>query len=1257
FAREQGLTVNALVQGAWALLLSAHSGDTDVVFGATTSGRPADRPDVENAVGIFINTLPVRVRVTPHTPVNTWLHELQDALTESRQYEHLPLTRLQALSPLPGDTPLFDSLVVFENYPVDEQAARDHGLRVLDVTADEATNYPLTLVAYDGDRIDTQLRYDPDLFDAGTAERLLAHLAFHVESLVTDPASPLRALPPQPGAERDRVTAWGDGGPSRDGLTLVQLFAEQVRARPDTTALIGDGTEWTYAELDARSDALAVRLHRLGAERGTVVGVSLRRGPDLVAALLAITKAGAAYLPIDPEYPDERQDFIVRDSGIGLLITEESGARRPEPDVAAPPHVTLAEVAAEPVPEDAAAPLPPGPDDLAYVIYTSGSTGTPKGTMVTHRGIGEFAASMAHRFGTEPGWRVLQLASSSFDASVMEVLMAFGAGAALVVPEPGPLVGEELARTLSRHRVNLTIIPPSVLASVPPGDFPDLRTLVVGAEACPAELVNRWAPGRRMVNAYGPTEITIAASLSDPLSPGQAPPIGRPVRGARLHVLDHLLRPVPAGVVGELYVGGAGVARGYWGRPGLTVERFVADPFGSGERLYRTGDLVRWNADGQLGYVGRADAQVKIRGLRIEPGEVESALVALPGVRQAAVTVRQDAPGGPALVGYVSGGADSAEVRDRLIRTLPAHLVPAVVVSVDAVPLTPNGKTDHRALPSPDWAALAGGEYVAPRSEAERVLAGVFGSVLGVDRVGVHDDFFALGGDSILSIQLVSRARRAGITVTSKQVFARPSVAALAEVAETGRGSAPVPAGPVSGPVTATPIMRWFLDSRAGDPEGFAMSVLLDLAEDFDAGSLPRVAAALLEHHDMLRLRVADDGVPRILPEEDAETVLETVAGLDETTVEEHTERVRERIDLVSGPVVRMVLFTGEGTPRLLIVAHHLVVDGVSWRILLEDLSTAYRQITGGGAADLGARTTPFPAWAERVAEAVRDGRFDGEAGYWEALAGVPAEVPRDHGHAGNGPVSSQRTVSARLSVETTRALLREVPPVFRTRVNDLLLAALGRVLTGWSGHDRVLIDLEGHGREDLFERVDLSRTVGWFTTVFPVALGSSSDWADQVRTTKEMLRSLPGHGVGFGALRYLGTEQQRTALARVPEPHVGFNYLGRFDTGAESGAPYTAMALGGGDAPGADRAHLLDVVGRVAGERLVLDLAYSDLAHTEDTVRGLAEELVAALTDLVEFCLRDGVGGATPSDFPLVGLDQAAVDRLAVPGVQDVLP
>ncbi|TQN27789.1 non-ribosomal peptide synthase protein (TIGR01720 family)/amino acid adenylation domain-containing protein [Haloactinospora alba] len=1264
FTRSQGVTVNAVVQGAWALVLSAYSGRDDVVFGATTSGRPAELAGVESAVGLFINTLPVRVRVDPSATAADWLTRVNTSLVEARQYEYLPLSRVQASSDMPGETPLFDSLVVFENYPVDQEAAAEHGLRVESVTAHEATNYPLTVVAYGGETIELQLKYDPDLFDTATAEAVLARLAATVEHLVSDPQRPIVRVPLCEPDEERRALALGSGQPAGDGRTLPQLFAHHARNTPHAPALVLEHEEWSYAELDARAHALARYLRGQGIGRGHTVGVALKRGLDLVTALLGTMKAGAAYLPIDPDYPAERQRFVVTDAAVPVILTDDGWCDGlPE----GPRLLTVAAALAgdpggEEPPDDGAA----GPDDAAYTIHTSGSTGKPKGTVVPHRGVSELAATMAHRFGTTPDFRVLQLASPSFDASVMEVLMAFGAGAALAVPPAGPLVGEDLADVLTRYRVSLTIIPPSLLASVPEGDYPDLRTLVVGAEACSAELVDRWAPGRRMVNAYGPTEATIAASLSDPLAVGRTPGIGRPVQGARTYVLDVFLRPVPTGVVGELHIGGAGVGRGYLGRAGLTAERFVADPFVSGERMYRTGDLVRWGADGELEFVGRADSQVKIRGFRIEPGEVEAALAALPGVRQAAALAREDTPGVRTLVGYVAGedgtAPDPAELRSRLSSSLPSHMVPAAVVVLDALPLTPNGKTDYRALPVPEWDA-AGDDYQPPRSEVERVLAEVFASVLGVSRVGVFDGFFALGGDSILSIQVVARARRAGVVVTSRDVFARPTVAELARAAHWEEsGQTPV-TGPVSGPVAATPIVSWFFASHTVDPDHFTMSVSLELEPGADAGTTAEAVAALAEHHDMLRLRVTrgHGGAPELTiaethdPARLVDHVDATAAREDtDTLTRHHRDRLNGAIDLANGPVLRAVFVDAgaDAAPRLVLVAHHLVVDGVSWRVLLSDLTRAYRQREAGRPVDLGEKSTPFPVWARELARLVHEGVFDDETDYWnDTTAGADPRIPVDT-PGGSNLVATEDTVSVRVPAETTRALLFEVAESFRIRVDEALLAVFGRVVCGWSGAQRTIVDVEGHGREDVVPGVDVSRTVGWFTSMFPVVVSSAGDWDSQLKHTKEGLRSVPRRGLGFGALRYLGSPGQREALAGVPAPAVSFNYLGRFDTASDGDAPYTSLTLDSSESPDETRAHLLDVVARVdADEQLVLDWAFSDTTHDPETVRRLAGEFVSAVEELVSWCLSAGSGGVVPSDFPLAGLDQAGVDRVAGSG------
>ncbi|WP_171986629.1 non-ribosomal peptide synthetase, partial [Nocardiopsis sinuspersici] len=1275
--RRHGSTLFTTLTALTQLLLSTASGSRDVTLGVASAGR--DHHQVDDVVGFFVNPVVVRSRVAPAATVGGFLDDVRRTVLAALDHE-LPFERVVdavAVDRDPSRTPLFQALMVLQNAHSGELGLPGLDALPLDLPRTSALfDLVFEFTERDGG-LRLTIEYNTDLYDEDRIAGLAEGLRLIADLMASDPGLPVARIDVRPEAERRALTAWEGRGPEGSPATVTDVFAEQVARNPRGTAVSGPTGDLSYAELDTASAGLAARLRACGACAESPVLLVLERGAHVVTAMLAVLRAGAAYVPVHADDPAERVGRLAEETGAVCAVTDAVSAER-VPVGRGLPVVNLDEMAAaaEESGTGADVPAPVGPESLAYVMFTSGSTGVPKGVAVTHGDIVRLARDRRWRGGGHD--RVLFHASHAFDAATYEIWVPLLSGGTVVVAPPGRLDAEEFTAVVERYGVTGAFVTSSLFnlyASQEPACFAGLREVLTGGEAAnpgALERVRRACPDTLVANVYGPTETTTYATRfplegTDPVP--EPVPIGGPLDGTRLHVLDGLLRRTPAGAVGELYVGGAGVARGYWGRPGLTAERFVADPFGSGERLYRTGDLVRWNRDGRLEYVGRADAQVKLRGFRIELGEVESALLRRPEVSEAVVLVHRSESGVRRLVGYAVGPEGripderAEEVRAALARELPAYMVPQVLVPLASMPLNANGKVDRRALPEPSADGGDDSAFVAPRSEAERVLAGVFGSVLGVDRVGVHDDFFALGGDSILSIQLVSRARRAGITVTSKQVFARPSVAALAEVAETGRGSAPVPAGPVSGPVTATPIMRWFLRTHPVAPGHFNMSVLLDLAEDADADALSRASAALLEHHDMLRLRTDASGAFRIAEAGEAEPAVETVdvAGLASERAEEVlSERIRlaqSSLEPVSGPMMRMVLFTGEGTPRLLIVAHHLVVDGVSWRILLEDLSTAYRQITGGGAADLGARTTPFPAWADRLAEATREGRFDDETDHWTALADVPAEVPRDHGHAGNGPVSSQRTVSARLSAETTRALLREVPPVFRTQVNDLLLAALGRVLTGWTGHDRILVDLEGHGREDLFDQADLSRTVGWFTTMFPVALTSAQDWADQVRTTKETLRTLPRRGLGYGALRHLGDEHQRTALEQAPDPHVSFNYLGRFDTGAD--ALYTGLRLnaGGEYDPREERPHLLDVVGRVEDDALVFDWIFSDRAHDPATMAALAERYTDALRDLVEFCLRDGVGGATPSDFPLVGLDQAAVDRLAVPGVQDVLP
>jgi amino acid adenylation domain-containing protein len=629
FAQRHGLTVNTLLQGAWALLLSRYTGQRDVVFGTTVSGRPADLPGADEMIGLFINTLPVRVQVDDASAVTGWLQSLQYAQAEARQHDAVSLPQVQAYADLPDGSSLFDSIVVFENYPIDQETAAAHALRLRDLNARETTNYPLSIVASPGPRLRLDIGYDPALFDAGTAERITGHLSDVLGTLAAGQANSLAEIDILSEDERRRLLVeWNDTAQAVTPATLAELFQAQVTRTPDAPAVVFEGGSLSFAELDRRANRLAHLLVRHGAGPERVVALALPRSVEIIVAELAVAKAGAAFLPVDPGYPAERIAFMLADARPVLTLTRRDVAGGlPGPAAAAvlvvddPGTVSAIDRMPDDVPAAGGRVLLAHP---AYVIYPSGSTGRPKGVVIPHTGLASFAVAEAEHYQVWPEDRVLQFSSPSFDASVLELCMSLPAGAALVVPPPGPLLGEQLAAVLQQQQITHALIPPAALATVPAEvadrGLPDFRTVIVGGDACTRELVDRWAPNRRVINSYGHAESTVVTTWSGPLVAGRGtPPIGQPIWNTRVYVLDPRLRPVPVGVPGGLYVAGAGLARGYLNRPGLTAERFIACPFGgAGERMYVTGDLVRWNGDGELEYLGRADEQVKIRGFRVE---------------------------------------------------------------------------------------------------------------------------------------------------------------------------------------------------------------------------------------------------------------------------------------------------------------------------------------------------------------------------------------------------------------------------------------------------------------------------------------------------------------------------------------------------------------------------------------------------------------------------------------------------------------
>jgi amino acid adenylation domain-containing protein/non-ribosomal peptide synthase protein (TIGR01720 family) len=802
-ARRHQLTLATLVEGAWALLLSRHSGERDVVFGTVVSGRPAELPGAESMVGMFINTLPVRVHAAPEAELLPWLRALQAHKAELRQLEFSPLADVQGWSDVPRGAPLFDSFFVFENYPIDAEATGGE-LRARDVRSQARTNYPLTAGAVPGDDLLLKIMYDGRRYDAAGIGRLLDEWRTLLDGMVAQPESRLGALPLLGAAERAQVlSAWNQPieAPAPSALTLHGLFEAQAARTPDAIALLDQDGALSYDAVERRSNQLAHHLRARGVGPESLVAICAERSRETIVAVLAVLKAGAAYVPIEPSYPSDRIAFMLGDARAAVLLTHAAIEPR------LPAHgaqVIRLDADAGLIAHEPETRLDGGAtaEHLAYVIYTSGSTGRPKGVMVAHGAVVHHAEEMVRRYALSPSDRLLQFVPLVFDASVEEIFPTLASGAALVLPsETRTLTGGALAALCDRFAISVLHLPPSFWAqwvrdlgregiAVPAS----LKTVLVGGEAPDLDALRAFAQlaGARVrfLNAYGPTEATVTATLFETACDPQAiaalskVPIGRPLAQKHAFVLDEQLEPAPIGAPGHLYLGGVGLARGYLHRPELTAERFVLDPFSDqpGARLYRTGDLARWLPDGNLEFLGRSDDQVKIRGFRIELGEVESVLQQHASVERCAVVARPDPSGGKRLVGYVAGQADPADLRAFLRERLPEYMVPSAFVVRASLPVMQNGKIDRNALPDADEIAPAAGPLVAPATELERLIAAVWQEVLRVPAVGRDDNFFDLGGNSLSIVQVHGKLKeRTGRELAVVDLFQYPTVGALAQ--------------------------------------------------------------------------------------------------------------------------------------------------------------------------------------------------------------------------------------------------------------------------------------------------------------------------------------------------------------------------------------------------------------------------------------------------------------------------------------------
>ncbi|MGF6201260.1 non-ribosomal peptide synthetase [Pseudomonas laurylsulfatiphila] len=1294
FNAQHGLTLFMTMTAALATLLYRYSGQTDLRIGAPVANRI--RPESEGLIGAFLNTQVLRCQLDGQMSVGELFEQVRHTVIEGQSHQDLPFDHLvEALQPprSAAYNPLFQVMCNVQRWEF-QQSRTLAGMTVEYLANDaRATKFDLNLEVTDLDhRLGCCLTYSTDLFDEPRIARMAGHWRNLLEALIADPQQRLSELPLLASGEQQLLldSLGVEPGEHRLDQCIHHLFAEQAQVRQDAPALTFAGQTLSYAELDSRANRLAWMLRERGVGPQVRVGLALERSLEMVVGLLAILKAGGAYVPLDPEYPLDRLHYMIEDSGIGLLLSDAAmfkalgelpatvGRWCLEEDAAA-----LANFPATELPSISLA------QHQAYLIYTSGSTGKPKGVVVSHGEIAMHCRAVIERFGMRPDDCELHFYSINFDAATERLLVPLLSGAHVVLRAQGQWDAEEICGLIRRHRINVLGFTPSYGSQLAQwlatqDQTLPVRMIITGGEALTGEHLARiraaFKPSR-FFNAYGPTETVVMplASLAPQvLEEGAGSvPIGSVIGDRVAYILDADLALVPQGATGELYVGGAGLAQGYHQRPGMTAERFVADPFAAdGGRIYRTGDLVRQGADGLVEYLGRIDHQVKIRGFRIELGEIETRLLDHDSVREA-VVLALDAPSGKQLVGYlVTDVAEQGEAQQSMLREalkahlksqLPDYMVPTHLILLASMPLTGNGKLDRRALPAPDpeWNRQ---DYLAPTNELEVTLAQIWCEVLNVEQVGLNDNFFELGGDSILSIQVVSRARQQGIHFSPRDLFQHQTVQTLAAVA-TRSEQVSAEQGLIMGESHLTPIQHWFFDTDIAQRQHWNQALLLQPTVVLESHRLEQALLAVIEQHDALRLRfgkVAGQWQALHQPVSDAPVLWQVrVSSMDKCAA--LFADAQRSLDLEQGPLLRVLLVDGpEGQQRLFIAIHHLVVDGVSWRVLLDDLQTVYRQLEARQSVKLPAKTSAFKDWAERLqayggSESLRE-----ELGWWQAqLAGPSADLPCDHPEGGRQNRHAQ-TVSVRLDSEHTRQLLQQAPSAYRTQVNDLLLTALARVLCRWNGQPSALIQLEGHGREALFDDIDLTRTVGWFTSAYPLRLTPSNieEAAGQgasIKAIKEQLRAVPHKGLGHGVLRYLADEPTRRSMAALPQAPITFNYLGQFDQSFGADALFHPLdeAIGAAHDANAPLPNELSVDSQVYGGELVLRWTFSAERFDPSTIGELADAYLGELSSLIEHCLRDDAGGLTPSDFPLAQLNQTQLDALPVPAavIEDVYP
>ncbi|WP_230639896.1 non-ribosomal peptide synthetase [Bacillus velezensis] len=1265
-ARDHGSTLYMVLLAAYNTLLARLSGQEDIIVGSPIAGRP--HKDLEPILGMFVNTLAIRTEPKGDKRFTDYLAEVRQAALEAYEHQDYPFEELVERLGVQRDTsrnPLFDVMFVLQNMERESLNLNELHLTQAADTGHKTAKFDATLYAAEGSdgSISFDFEFNTDIYQKQTIEKWLSYFTRILTKVIEDQTIPLGDIHVLDDAETNRViyqfNQTKSDYPRHE--TISRLFERQAEETPDARAVVYDGQILTYRELNERANRIAAALRSNGVGPESVVALLTGRTTELASGILGILKAGGAYLPIGDDVPRERAEWMLKDCKADILLQSDkldglplSGKRLFIEDIQ-----TKAGLSSE-NPE----PLG-GPESLAYMIYTSGSTGAPKGVMIEQRSVIRLVKN-SNYIDFTPKDRLLFTSSLGFDVTTFEIFGPLLNGASLYVSDQETYLDSDVLETfIQQNGITTLWLTSSLFNHLSEQNehvFSGLSRLIIGGEALSPSHVNRvrkTLPHLSIWNGYGPTEnTTFSTCFLIEQSYDHSIPIGRPVGNSTAYIINSRGTPQPIGVIGELCTGGDGVARGYFGRPELTEEKFVPNPFVPGERMYRTGDLARWLPDGTIEYAGRMDDQVKIRGYRVELGEIEAALRSLDGVKEAAVSVRTGQSGNKELIAYMSlqTDMDTEKVRSSLSKQLPNYMVPAYMMELEKLPLTPNGKLDRKNLPEPELALQTA--YTAPRNELEEQLSVIWQEVLGTKQVGIEDSFFELGGDSIKALQVAARLGRYGWKMTASDLFRHPSIKELAPLIR--KAERVIDQRPVEGDIPWTPVQHWFLSQRMENRNHFNQSVMMFSSDALHKQPLKQALEHLVIHHDALRITVSSENesirqINHGIQKDELYSL--DIWDLSETDtwereIEDEVAALQQRMDIEKGPLLKAGWFKTRSGDYLFITVHHLAVDGVSWRILLEDLSAAYTHAVKGQPVQLPPKTDSFKQYAVRLSEYAKSSKLMREEEYWrfieeETAAGLPYEKPQHQ----TGADSIRQTVSFTLTEEETSVLLQQVNRAYHTDTQDILLTAAALALRDWTGGGRLRIAMEGHGREHIMPELDISRTVGWFTSMYPVLIDLNTAGAElgtAVKTVKDTLGRIPDKGIGYGILKYMTPPEQKTIRFRQA-PEISFNYLGQFnDTEEQHTFSLSGLASGHDITPTWQREQAVEMSAMAAQHKLHFSLSYPPSRFRKETMEQLLQTLQQYLRDIMAHCTGKEEAEKTVSDFSSKTLTSDDLDSIA---------